>query len=618
MNVAASGRTWEEAASPDALRLTRGYEEAWQKAERAGSRLDPGEFLAHLGVGGEVAGVRLAVLRTDLSLRWDAGDRLGARWYLVRFPDLGEDSLVALIYEEFCLLEEDGQAPETADFLARYSTLAEPLRRVLDIHCLIGSATAQNSTSSPNLSVSASPAAADPGSPVSFPEAGQMIGGFYLVEELGRGAFARVFLARERQLADRPVALKVTRRGSREPQALARLQHTNIVPVYSHRVDPATGLHLLCMPYFGRITLSRVLAEVSQEEEILSGSTLLGVLDRLADPADSPSAGRSACRAALAGRSYAQAIAWWAARLAEALEHAHDRGVLHRDIKPSNVLVIDDGMPMLLDFNLARELLTDEEQGEPAEGTLGGTLDYMAPEHLESIAEGLSDRVDGRSDIYGLGVLLFEAIVGKKPFQPPRKCHSVIDSLLRAADARRHDPGVLFAGDVAVPAPLRAVIRHCLEPEPDDRYQRAAELAADLRAVADDLPLSHAREPILSRVSRRLRRNRRRLAGAAIVLLAGAALLGVYLNYQLERYERFEEVRGLYEKANDAIDRNEFPQAQIWLANAAQRASRSELGTFRHLLRWETFWGFGGRLRRKLDQLWMNPDLEDLEDKILF
>ena len=288
-----------------------------------------------------------------------------------------------MVYEEFCLLEEDGQAPEAADFLARYSALAEPLRRVLDIHGLIGSATVSNSMISPSSSVSVSPAATDSASRVVFPEAGQTIGGFYLVEELGRGAFARVFLARERQLADRPVALKVSRRGSREPQALARLQHTHIVPVHSHRVDPATGLHLLCMPYFGRVTLARVLAEVGQEDEILSGSALLGALDRLADPADFPPARRSACRAALAERSYARAVAWWAARLAEALEHAHDRGVLHRDIKPSNVLVLDDGMPMLLDFNLARESVHAEDErgrgGGSHPGRDGGLHGPRAP-----------------------------------------------------------------------------------------------------------------------------------------------------------------------------------------------------------------------------------------------
>ena len=78
MNVAASGRTWEEASSPDALRLTRAYEDAWKRAELAGSRLDPAEFLSRLRAGGEVPGARLAVLRTDLSLRWDAGDRVSA------------------------------------------------------------------------------------------------------------------------------------------------------------------------------------------------------------------------------------------------------------------------------------------------------------------------------------------------------------------------------------------------------------------------------------------------------------------------------------------------------------------------------------------------------------
>ena len=90
-----------------------------------------------------------------------------------------------------------------------------------------------------------------------LPEVGETIAGFRLVEELGRGSFARVFRAEERHLADRPVAMKVTRTGSREPQTLARLQHTHIVPVYSYRTDPATGLHLLCMPYLGRLTLAQ-------------------------------------------------------------------------------------------------------------------------------------------------------------------------------------------------------------------------------------------------------------------------------------------------------------------------------------------------------------------------
>ena len=171
-------------------------------------------------------------------------------------------------------------SPTPRNSCARFAGLAEPLRRVLDIHRLIGSASA-SSTGLADSSVCLSPTAAEAAPRVFFPDAGQTIGGFYLVEELGRGAFARVFLANERQLADRPVALKVTRRGSREPQALARLQHTHIVPVHSHRVDPATGLHLLCMPYLGRVTLARVLAEVRQEGDSLTGAALVHAIDRL-------------------------------------------------------------------------------------------------------------------------------------------------------------------------------------------------------------------------------------------------------------------------------------------------------------------------------------------------
>jgi tetratricopeptide (TPR) repeat protein len=371
------------------------------------------------------------------------------------------------------------------------------------------------------------------------------------------------------------------------------------------------------MPYFGRLTLARLLDEVRRGSEELSGAGLIGALDRLLEPSEPAPAVRSSARAALGARDYAQAVAWWGARLAEALEHAHDRGVLHRDIKPSNVLIIGDGMPMLLDFNLARESIFDDDGTPPrGEATLGGTIDYMAPEHLEALAEGSPDRVDGRSDIYGLGILLFEAVVGDKPFRPLRKGPSMIDSLLRAADERRQEPAAVFAEGTGTPAPLVAVIRRCLEPLPDDRYQAAAELAADLRAVADDLPLVHAREPVLSRLSRRLRRNRRRLTTAAAVLVAGTAILAAYVNFQFERYERYLEADNSYKEGVAALDRGAFNEAGIWFDNAAAHVRRSERDALRNLLRWQSLMGFGGKLRRKLELLWTSPPLAELESGI--
>src|SRR5262249_25618750 len=118
----------------------------------------------------------------------------------------------------------------------------------------------------------------------------------------------------------------------------------------------------------------------------------------------------------LARLSYVNAAAWIVARLAEALHHAHQRGVLHRDIKPSNVLLGADGQPMLLDFNLAENLPGEQAH---AVATMGGTVAYMAPEHLRALAlrdPALARRVDQRADLYGLGMVFYELLTHRRPF----------------------------------------------------------------------------------------------------------------------------------------------------------------------------------------------------------
>ena len=211
MNLSASRRTWEEASSPAAVRLARKYEQEWRDSEPLGKKPDLGAFLNHAGTAVDGTGAWLAILRTDMALRWDVGEKVSAQWYLDRYRDLGEDTIVALIYEEFCLKEEGQERPEPADFLVRFPNVAVPLKRVLEIHELIGSGTVPTT-----LSYSSSTNGTATSFGRAFPEAGQTIADFALVEELGRGAFARVFLAKERELADRPVALKVSRRGSRQ------------------------------------------------------------------------------------------------------------------------------------------------------------------------------------------------------------------------------------------------------------------------------------------------------------------------------------------------------------------------------------------------------------------
>jgi serine/threonine protein kinase/predicted Zn-dependent protease len=547
--------TWDEASGPSAVGLARRFEAAWRDSGSSDDRPDPDTFLD--GPPGSNPGARLALLRADLGLRWEAGEPVRVEWYRDRYRDLSDDTLVALIYEEFCLREEDQDAPDPSEYFERFPEVRAQLRRVFDIHGLVGSG-ASTALHLP-----------DPAE-VPLPEAGQTIAGFRLVEELGRGTFARVFRAEERQLADRPVAVKVARHGSPEPQTLARLQHTHIVPVHSYRTDPATGLHLLCMPFFGRVTLSGLLEDPAVRAA-RSGGEVLDALDRLDRPAAKPGrqAPESAARRAFRALPYAKAIALWGAQLAEALQHAHERGILHRDIKPSNVLVTPEGMPMLLDFNLAQA----ERPDALGPSSQGGTLAYMAPEHLEALADGEPGGVDARADLYALGVVLFEAM-GSRPFpaRPKSKGGSVVELLHRAARERRGPLPRLREVHPDAPPALEAVVRKCLEADPADRYPDAASLAEDLRAVAFDGPLRHAREPWLSASVRRVRRNRRRLALIAPVLAACMAFVYLLMGSQLSAERLRHRVDQMIQEGREAVNDRRFDVALTHFRNAEQTA----------------------------------------------
>ena len=556
MTPTTPGPIWDEASGPQALDLARRHRSRWDDSDPA-RRPD---LRASLPEDGPEArpGLLLALLRVDLALRREAGEAVAPEWYLGRHPGLDEDVLVALVYEEFCLREEDGERPDPAEYRARYPGLAGRLGEILEIHELVaaGSATASHDPIGP---ISA----------VSFPEAGETIAGFLLVEELGRGSFARVFLARERQLADRPVALKVSRAGSREPRTLARLQHTHIVPVHSYRTDPATGLHLLCMPYLGRATLATLLSDPATGGA-RSGADLVSALDRAGED-DGVAPGRRAPREELARRSYPRAIAWWGARMAEALRHAHDRGVLHRDVKPSNILIAGDGTPMLLDFNLAREPDGDPSLASDPANKLGGTLAYMAPEHLEAVLAGHDEGIDHRADIYAMGMVLSE-MLGSRPSRSPSRATTLPDAPTRLREFLGRAPRPFAGGPGRVPPALLGVIRRCLAPDPADRYRSAGDLALDLQAVADDAPLAFAREPIRPRTARWLRRNLVALAVAAPIVMGTIALASARSRARVDLGRREAESRALIRDAIRTAEAGEFPAAAAQFALAADRA----------------------------------------------
>jgi hypothetical protein len=166
-----------------------------------------------------------------------------------------------------------------------------------------------------------------------------------------------------------------------------------------------------------------------------------------------------------------EAVCWLVARLADALDHAHRQGILHRDVKPSNILLNSNGRVMLMDFNLATDPRRNEGQ------RFGGTLSYMAPEHVDALNPAvLSPResVDARSDIYSLGVVLFEMLTGQRPFAPAPETGSVGKVLMAVAAERRLGAPTPLRLRPDLPPVLDRVVRRCLDP--DRRYQRASEL----------------------------------------------------------------------------------------------------------------------------------------------
>ena len=353
------------------------------------------------------------------------------------------------------------------------------------------------------------------GRPAGLPRPGQHVGDFELLRVLGQGSFATVFLARQVSL-DRQVALKVTADWGSEARTLARLEHDHIVPVFSEGV--ASGLRLLCMQYVAGTTLERVLdALQGRPRQERGGRAMLEVIDRLSThpAALHPAALRG--REELAEDDHVQAVCRVGARLAEALDYAHGQGVLHRDIKPANILVSQYGRPLLADFNLASR--QDPAAGTAA-GRLGGTLAYMAPEHLDAFNpedDTPPGAVDQRSDTYALGVVLFELLTGELPSPTPPPGASLCETLRGLAAARRGGVRSPRQINPDVPPPLDRVIRRCLEPCPGRRYQTAGELAralqgcGELRRIERELP---APGPLT-----------RAAAGRPFLMLAALALL---------------------------------------------------------------------------------------------
>ncbi|MEE8584432.1 MAG: serine/threonine-protein kinase, partial [Acidobacteriota bacterium] len=285
---------------------------------------------------------------------------------------------------------------------------------------------------------------------------GRRLNHFKILKKLGSGGMGEVFLAQDERLG-RQVALKILppamandperrQRFEREARAVARLNHPNIVTL--HSVEEAQGLHFFTM-------------------EWVQGKSLTEWIP-----------------------SHGLAPAEWcriAVPLADALAAAHKEGVTHRDLKPANVMISDQGRVKVLDFGLAKlkqeETVSDDDATALADdqltqvGRVVGTLAYMSPEQAEGKPAGTA------SDVFSLGILLYQVATGKKPFQGDTHI-SLLSSILK------DDPPSASDLNPRVDAALSAIIHHCLEKDPSRRYPSAAPLHTELQEYQKNLEVS--------------------------------------------------------------------------------------------------------------------------------
>jgi hypothetical protein len=288
------------------------------------------------------------------------------------------------------------------------------------------------------------------------------------------------------------------------------------------------------MPYLGGATLDQILARMSvQPPARRTGRQLVEILDQIQEGRPIVLPAQGPFRRYLQQASYVEAVCWIGACLADGPHYAHERGLVQLDVKPSNALLASDGQPMLLGFHLARAPLAS---GSPPPDRLGGTPDYAAPEQcaaMVAVREGhpLEAAVDGRADVYALGVLLKEAL--GRSLSASETTPLVSIGGLRSS-VRTHTTRIqrapLHRRNPRVSVGLSDILAKCLCQDPDGRYPTAAALAADLRRHLEDQPLLDVPNRSLTERWREWRRRRPFALGRGLaVAVAGVVVVAVTL-----------------------------------------------------------------------------------------
>jgi len=546
---------------PDRLAVLA-FQDLWRSEEPSFE-----QFWAALGPGRSLS-LLSALAKVELNARFVRGERPRVTEYLGRFPELAEDGdrVISLIYEEFCLLEEKGEDPDSAEFCEHYAPWGDSLRSQLGYHREL------------------SRVAGSPSPSIKFPMPGDRFATYQLRSILGKGGAAHVYLAIEEDLGGRKVALKISASVGREPSILANLDHPNVVPILTTTEVSETGLRGFVMPYRPGITLEELIRRVGRGRPGRKAELIWKALE-----AGRPGAARPATenekRPGWEGfpirGTYHEAVAWLGAALAEAVAYLHANDVLHRDIKPANILLADREGPQLLDFHLAHA----PNAPPHAQAALnGGTLPYMAPEQLGAFLDpGRWGEVGKPADIYALGLVLREMVTGLGPDLPDEglPLTRAISGLLERREAPAESVREI---NPSIPPSLAAIVDKCLDPDPSRRHATARALADDLRLFLERRPLASAPNTSpMERFANLLHHQRKTVGVLLIVLLvaiygypgrarsappfaARADIVAAVADLDSDIPDRWARARDTFERLRQAQPNSAYPPLYLSLA----------------------------------------------------
>ena len=492
-------------------------------------------------------------IRVDMELRFNLGKSCTAEEYLSQHPGLRRfaETKSTLVFEEFRLRNISGDFISAQAIASHYdvSIACWPNVDFGNDASSIGQSTLVKKTNFDRKRL---------------PKIGAKFANFRIIGKLGEGAFGTVMLAQQDDLAGRLTVLKFVPSFSEEHSFLARLQHNNIVPVYSIHGDK--NFMAICMPFLGVATLQDLNGHISEETGSVSrlsveSNSLIATTTRIKEKTIAntitdehdlelfqkrnrlESTSRSPHQISAFRRFAAETVL----SIAEGLSYAHEHGVVHGDLKPANILISDDCEPVLLDFHLASSKV------DGLGSHVGGTLAYMAPEHFDALES--NEQVDARTDVYSAGVILFELVTGRLPYLSDGSQSTLSDM----KSSRQRLPVFSKEEKKLLGFDLVIIVQKCLNPNPVERYQNGTELAKDLRAHLENRRLVHANDTnVGNRLAKWSRRNPRLSSGSTIASLAMLILAGVVaglfvLNRQLlileantesqEIISKFQELR---------------------------------------------------------------------------